>query len=90
MNAAEYALRVVREGLYLMLLVSAPGLLASMVVGLVCSVLQAATQVQEQTLTFIPKTFAVVLTLFVLMPWLLGILVDYTHEIFLTWIQEWR
>ena len=62
-SAADLALRAVREGLLLVLLVSAPPLLASLIVGFVISVLQAATQIQDPTITFVPKLVAVVFVL---------------------------
>ncbi len=62
MEAAELA-RLSSEALYLALLLSAPALLTSLVVGLGLGVLQAVTQVQEQTLTFVPKLIAVGLVL---------------------------
>jgi flagellar biosynthesis protein FliQ len=79
----EYALRVAREGLYLMLLVSAPVLIVSMVVGLVISVLQAATQVQDQTVSFVPKLVAAFVTLAVMGPWIGAQLVRFTQTVFL-------
>ena len=62
-SAAELVLRATREGLLLVLLVSAPPLLASLIVGFVASVVQAATQIQDPTLTFVPKLVAVFLVL---------------------------
>jgi flagellar biosynthetic protein FliQ len=70
-DGGELVLRAVREGLLLVLLVSAPPLLASLAVGLVVGVLQAATQIQDQTLVFVPKLVTVVLVLVALGP-LLG------------------
>lgn len=81
-SVGEYALRVAREGLYLMLLVSAPVLLVSMLVGLLVSVLQAATQVQEQTLSFVPKLIAAFVTLALLGPWMGAQLVRFTRAVF--------
>jgi flagellar biosynthetic protein FliQ len=63
LSAADLVLRSVREGLILALLVSAPPLLASLIVGFVVSVVQAATQIQDTTITFVPKLVAVVLVL---------------------------
>ena len=70
-----------RKTLLLAVQLSAPVLAAGLIVGLFISILQAATQIQEQTLTFIPKMFIVVLTLFLMMPWLLQVLVDFTLEL---------
>ena len=69
--ASDLVLRAIREGLILVLLVSAPPLLASLVVGFVVSVLQAATQVQDPTIAFVPKLVAVLLVLLAVGP-LLG------------------
>jgi flagellar biosynthesis protein FliQ len=65
-----YIVQVVREALYLVLLVSAPPLLTSLLVGLVMSVFQASTQLQDQTLAFVPKLVAVLAALAVTGPWI--------------------
>jgi flagellar biosynthetic protein FliQ len=63
------------------LLVSGPALLVSMLVGLVISLFQAVTQIQEFTLTFVPKIIAVFLCLFVLFPWIARVLIAFTTNI---------
>lgn len=68
--SSELVLQALREGLLLVLLVSAPPLLASLFVGFVVSVLQAATQIQDQSLVFVPKLVAVLLVLAALGPML--------------------
>jgi flagellar biosynthesis protein FliQ len=68
----DVALRAIREGLLLVLLVSAPPLLASMVVGLIVGALQAATQIHDQALSIVPKLVAVVVVLLLLSPMLAG------------------
>jgi flagellar biosynthetic protein FliQ len=65
------------------LLVSAPVLLVSMTVGLVISLFQAVTQIQEFTLTFVPKIIAVFVTLFLFFPWMARILITYTTDLFM-------
>lgn len=70
--------RVAREALYLAILVSAPALLAALVVGLVVGVVQTVTQLQESTLSFVPKMAAVLLVLAVLGPWMGSELVRFT------------
>ena len=70
--SAEAITRIVREGLLLVLLLSAGPMAASMIVGFVVSVFQAATQIQEQTLSYVPKLVAVFLTLAILGPWILA------------------
>ncbi len=64
------------------LIVSAPVLLVSLVVGLVISLFQAVTQIQEFTLTFVPKIIAVFITLFLFFPWIARILVTYTTDLY--------
>ena len=65
-------IRIVREALLLVLLISAGPMLASVLVGFVVSVFQATTQIQEQTLSYVPKLVAVFLTLAILGPWMLA------------------
>ena len=69
-----------QQGLMLMLMVAAPVLLAVLVVGLIVSVLQAATQINEATLSFVPKVLAAVAMLAVAGPWMLTTLVEYIQR----------
>lgn len=62
--------------------VSAPTLLAALVVGIIVSVLQAATQIQEMTLTFVPKMLAIALVLLIAGPWMMRTMADYARELF--------
>lgn len=71
-----------REALMLTLMVSGPLLLAGLVVGLIISIFQAVTQIQEMTLTFIPKILAVALTLLIFLPWMINMLTDFTTHMF--------
>ena len=71
-----------QQALYTMLMLAAPMLLAALVVGLVVSILQAATQINEMTLSFIPKLLVLSAALFVAGPWMLGMLVDFTRELY--------
>lgn len=59
-----------------------PVLLVSMIVGLVISIFQAVTQIQEMTLTFVPKILVTILTLIVAGPWMLSVLLDFTISLF--------
>lgn len=77
----EMTIRVVREALLLVLLVSAPAMLASVLVGFVVSVFQATTQIQEQTLSYVPKLVAVFLSLAILGPWMLAQTVRFSRVI---------
>lgn len=77
MNATE-AIQLFQQALTLALMISAPMLLFGLIAGLVVSIFQAVTQVHEMTLTFIPKILAVVLSLFLFLPWMTNRIVDYT------------
>jgi flagellar biosynthetic protein FliQ len=79
----ELILRVVREGLLLVLVLSGPPLLASLLVGFLLGVFQGATQIQDSTLAFVPKLAAVLLTLIAMGPLLGAQLVRFTQAIFL-------
>ncbi len=80
MSTAELT-RLTAETLYLVLLVSAPALLVSLAVGLTIGLLQAVTQVQEQTLSFVPKLTAVAIALAVSGGWMAGELVTFTESL---------
>ena len=67
---------IAQEGLWLILLLSLFPLLASLIVGLLVSLFQALTQIQEQTLTFVPKIVATILVIIVTAPWMLSILME--------------
>jgi flagellar biosynthetic protein FliQ len=63
-------------------MLAAPLLLVALAVGLVVGMLQAATQINEATLSFIPKLLFIVLALFAIGPWMLKTLVDFTHDLY--------
>lgn len=63
-------------------LISAPLLLVALITGLVIGMLQAATQINESTLSFIPKLLMLVLTLFAAGPWILRMLIDFTRDLY--------
>ncbi len=71
-----------REALMLTLMISAPMLLFGLVIGLIISVFQAVTQIQEMTLTFVPKILAVAVALLVFMPWIINKLTDFATHMF--------
>jgi flagellar biosynthesis protein FliQ len=75
--SANLAIDLVRNALMLTLLVAGPMLLTALLVGVGVSLLQAVTQIQEQTLTFIPKLLLVGLVLLLTLPWTLSRLVEY-------------
>lgn len=78
----QQATDLVRQTLILALIVSSPMLVIGLVVGVVVSLLQAVTQIQEQTLTFIPKIIAMVTSTILLMPWIGHRLMEYTARMF--------
>ena len=63
-------------------MIAAPLLLIALIAGLVIGMLQAATQINESTLSFIPKLLLLVLALFATGPWMLRVLVDFTHDLY--------
>jgi flagellar biosynthesis protein FliQ len=76
------ALSLFGEGLYLVVVIVCVTVLPSLVIGLAVSVFQAATQINEQTLSFLPRLVATLLTLMVAGPWIIGSIVDFTHALF--------
>ena len=73
---------VVNQMLWICLLMAMPTLITALVVGVAISLVQTVTSVQEMTLTFVPKLFAVVLVVALAMPWLLATIIEYTEETF--------
>jgi flagellar biosynthetic protein FliQ len=71
-----------RQAMEVTLLVSAPLLLVALAIGLIVSIFQAATQINETTLSFIPKLVGIFITLIVAGPWMLAILTDYMRQMF--------
>jgi flagellar biosynthetic protein FliQ len=78
----EMVMQMGQNAITTMIYLAGPVLLAAMAVGIVISILQAITQINEQTLTFIPKMIAVILTLMIMSPWMLRVLQDYAISIF--------
>jgi flagellar biosynthetic protein FliQ len=72
-----------REALMMTLLIAAPPLLAGLAVGLIISIFQAVTQIQEFTLTFIPKILAVFVATMIFLPWMLRVFLAYTTDLFI-------
>lgn len=71
-----------REAFYTMLLVSAPMLVLSLVIGLIIAIVQAATSIQEITLTFVPKIIVVAIVAVLTLPWMMGIMISFTMNVF--------
>ena len=80
----ESVLDVSRDALYLTMLLAGPLLLSALAVGLLIGIFQAATQIQEMTLSFIPKLIALVFALLIAGPWMLAQLRDFTVNLFIS------
>jgi flagellar biosynthetic protein FliQ len=78
----DQATDLVRQTLVLTLIIAAPMLVIGMVVGIIVSLFQAVTQIQEQTLTFVPKITAMFAAAIILMPWIAQRLLDYAAAMF--------
>lgn len=78
----EFILRITNEGLYMVIIVCGPPIIISMVVGLAISLFQAVTQLQEATLTFVPKMIVIFGTLAALGPWLGNVLLQFAKICF--------
>jgi flagellar biosynthetic protein FliQ len=78
----ELLSQISRQTFETVLLVGGPMLLVSLVVGLIISLFQSITQLQEMTLTFVPKILAVFLTVFVALPWMIKVMVGFTRSLF--------
>lgn len=73
-----------RHAIEITVLLSAPILLTALVVGVLISLIQAVTQIQEQTLTFVPKFLAVVVVFLLSLPWAMDMMIRYATELFLS------
>jgi flagellar biosynthetic protein FliQ len=78
----ESVMTIGRQAMEITLLVSAPLLLVALVIGLVVSIFQAATQINEATLSFIPKLVGVFVALIIAGPWMLSVMLDYMRQVF--------
>jgi flagellar biosynthetic protein FliQ len=86
----QIAVDLARGSLFMAIKMSFPILLSGLVVGALISILQAATQVQEQTLNQVPKMFTVAAVIFIIMPWLMTGLVEYTNDLLRDWALYFR
>ena len=78
----EFVVNLVREAFYTMMLISSPVLVVSLVIGLLISIVQAATSIQEVTITFVPKIVAIALVLVLTLPWMMEVLMTFTISLF--------
>lgn len=86
----EFVIGFARQSIELTLMIALPMLGVGLVVGVVVSIIQAATQIQEMTLTFVPKIISIFLVLLISFPWIMNKLVTFTREVFINlpnWVQ---
>lgn len=81
MDARE-AIDIINKMFYITLLILTPILSAGLIIGLTIAIFQSITQIQEMTLTFIPKMLAMLLVMIYTMPWMLQKVIDFTREVF--------
>lgn len=77
----QFIIHLGREVFFTSMLVASPMLIAGLIVGVTISVIQTATSIQEQTLTFIPKIVAVVVSLILFLPWMMNTMLDFSVEL---------
>ncbi len=80
--STDFIIGIMAETIRVTLMISAPVLLVGLIVGVVISLLQAVTQVQEMTLVFVPKIVACLVVLVAALPWMINLLVSFTHNLF--------
>lgn len=78
----EFVIEVVNQAIKVTLMLAAPMLIGALVVGILVSIFQAVTQINEQTLSFIPKILVIVATLVIFSPWMMETMVSYTQDLF--------
>ena len=77
----ESVMNMGRQAVEVLLMISAPMLLSALIIGLVISIFQAATQINETTLSFIPKLVGIFVALIIAGPWMLTVMLDYMHQL---------
>jgi flagellar biosynthetic protein FliQ len=85
MNLDDQTIDLVRQTLLITLKIAAPILAAGVVVGLIISIFQSVTSIQEQTITFVPKIVTMVLVAVLLVPWIFTRLLEFTHAMLTGW-----
>ena len=78
----QMVISIGREALTVTMMVSGPMLLAGLIIGLIISIFQAITMINEMTLTFVPKILAVAAALLIFLPWMINMLIDFTHHMY--------
>ena len=81
---SEFVIEVISQAIKVTLMMAAPMLIGALLVGILVSIFQAVTQINEQTLSFIPKILVIVAALVIFSPWMMETLVTYTRELFIS------
>jgi flagellar biosynthetic protein FliQ len=79
----DQAIEIGKNAIMMVALLSAPGMLGALIIGVVVGMFQAATQINESTLSFVPKLFILGFMLIATAPWMLGVIIDYTKNTFI-------
>jgi flagellar biosynthetic protein FliQ len=80
----DFAVEVVNQAIKVTLMLSAPMLIGALVVGVLVSIFQAVTQINEQTLSFIPKILVIIAALVIFSPWMMQTMVSFTQDLFIS------
>lgn len=80
----DFVIEIAHQAVKVAMLLSAPMLLGALVVGILVSLFQAVTQINEQTLSFIPKILVIVLAMVVLSPWMMQTIITFTHDLYVS------
>lgn len=84
----DFAVTITQQALWVAVMIAGPILLAALITGVLVGMFQAATQINEQTMSFVPKLGVLVLVLFIMAPWMISILTDFTESLFIN-IPNW-
>lgn len=80
----EYAIEVLNQAIKVTLMLAAPMLIGALIIGIMISLFQAVTQINEQTLSFIPKILAIIAALVIFSPWMMEVMTSFTQELFIS------
>ncbi|MGN6367772.1 MAG: flagellar biosynthesis protein FliQ [Phycisphaerae bacterium] len=83
MMTVDQAIDLLKQAMMMALIIVGPILVIGMIIGLLISLVQAITQIQEQTLSFVPKLFAMAISVMLVMPWMFQRLIEYTRHLFM-------
>ena len=81
MITQDAVLDIAKDAIFNIIIVSAPLLLVSLIVGLIISIFQTVTSIQEQTLTFVPKVLSIFITLMLIGSWMMNVLIEFVNDL---------